>query len=169
MAADFPKRRCTLKRRVGWAILIIATLTPQAAFSAQSRVSDSIAVRALDDQARLAALNRDVGALERLWSDELVVNAPNNQVVRGKRAVIDDFVRAGIIDFASFEREIEFMRIDGDFVTIMGLETLRARTDSPANGLRAGQITRRRATNIWRREGGTWRLYIRHANVITSR
>jgi hypothetical protein len=30
---------------------------------------------------------------------------------------------------ASFEREIEFMRVDGDFVTIIGLETLRARSD----------------------------------------
>jgi ketosteroid isomerase-like protein len=135
---------------------------------AQSPTSDSVTVRALDDEARMAALNRDVAALERLWSDDLVVNAPNNQVVRGKRAVLDDFVRAGIINFSSFEREIEFMRVDGDFVTIMGLETLRARADSPENGLRAGAITRRRATNIWRKEGSTWRLYIRHANVIPS-
>jgi hypothetical protein len=73
------------------------------------------------------------------------------------------------INFSSFEREVEFMRVDGDFVTIMGLETLRTLTDSPANGLRAGEITRRRATNIWRREGSTWRLYIRHANVIAPR
>jgi hypothetical protein len=43
---------------------------------------------------------------------------------------------------ASFEREIEFMRVDGDFVTIIGLETLRVRSDSPASGLRAGQVTR---------------------------
>ena len=158
-----------MNARVSWTILPLATLLAQTAVHAQSRAADSIAVRALDEQARLAALHRDTAALERLWSDELVVNAPNNQVVRGKRAVLDDFVRTRIIDFSSFEREIEFMRVDGDFVTIMGLETLRARTDSPANGLRAGEITRRRATNIWRREGSTWRLYIRHANVITAK
>lgn len=162
-------RRYALKARFGRAVLLFANLAVQAPVHAQSRAADSAAVRALDDQARVAVLNRDVAALERLWSEELVVNAPNNQVVRGKRAVLDDFLRAGIINFSSFEREIEFMRVDGDFVTIMGLETLRARTDSPANGLRAGQTTRRRATNIWRREGGTWRLYIRHANVIASR
>lgn len=135
----------------------------------RAAVLDSITVRDLDDQARLAALNRDTIALKRLWSDSLVVNAPDNRVVRGKRAVLDGFVRTGIIDFSSFERDIEFMRVDGDFATIMGVETLRARTDSPANGLRAGEVTRRRATNIWRREGSTWRLYIRHASVVFSR
>jgi hypothetical protein len=53
-----------------------------------------------------------VPALERLWSDQLVVNAPNNQVILGKRAVLDDFVRSGIINFSSFERHIEFIRTD---------------------------------------------------------
>jgi ketosteroid isomerase-like protein len=158
-----------LKRSVGWAVLLFMNLAAPGAAHAQSRAADSAAVRALDDQARIAALKRDIAALERLWSEDLVVNAPNNRVVRGKRAVLDDFVRAGIINFSSFEREVEFMRVDGDFVTIMGLETLRALTDSPANGLRAGEITRRRATNIWRREGNTWRLYIRHANVVAQR
>jgi len=151
------------------AVLLCAHLAAIASVQSQTPAGDSAAVRALDDQARVAALNRDTIALKRLWSDSLVVNAPNNRVVRGKRAVLDEFVRTGIIDFSSFDREIEFMRVDGDFVTIMGHETLRARTDSPANGLRAGEITRRRATNIWRREGKTWRLYIRHANVMVSR
>jgi len=41
-------------------------------------------VRALDDQMRLAVLRRDIPAHERFWSDELIVNAPNNQVVRGR-------------------------------------------------------------------------------------
>ena len=133
---------------------------------AQDRSSDSVTVRSLDDQARVAALKRNIPALERLWSDQLVVNAPNNQVVVGRRAVIDGVVRGGIINFSSFERHIEFMRVDGDFATIMGLETLVPVTDAPASGLRAGQKTQRRVTNIWRREGDTWRLFIRHANVI---
>jgi hypothetical protein len=48
----------------------------------------------------------------------------------------------------------------------MGLETLVPKTDAPAAGLVAGQVTRRRFTNIWKKEGGTWRLFARHANVI---
>ena len=126
-------------------------------------------VRSLDDQERAAALNRDVPALERLWSEQFVVNAPNNQVVVGRQQNLDKFVRGGVINFSSFERTIEFMRVDGEFGVIMGLETVVPRTDAPSAGLIAGQVIHRRFTNIWRREGDTWRLYWRHANVMTPR
>lgn len=98
---------------------------------AQGRVSDEERVRSLDDQERAAALKRDVAALERLWSDQFTVNAPNNQVVIGKAAVLDTFVRAGVINFSSFERQIEFVRVDGDFAIIMGLETVKPISDAP--------------------------------------
>jgi len=126
-------------------------------------------VRSLDDQERAAALDRDVPALERLWSEQFVVNAPNNQVVVGRQQNLDKFVRGGVINFSSFERTIEFMQVDGEFGVIMGLETVVPRTDAPSAGLIAGQVIRRRFTNIWRNEGDTWRLYWRHANVMTPR
>lgn len=125
-------------------------------------------VRALDDEERIAALGRDVPALERLWSDEFVVNAPNNQVVVGKTANLEAFVRSGIIDFTTFERSIEHVAVHGDLVAIMGQETVVPRADAPSVGLVAGQPVQRRFTNIWRRESDTWRLYWRHANVIRS-
>lgn len=155
--------------RTGWALLFMMIGTAWTETQAQARASDSTSVRSLDDQERTAALKRDVPTLERLWSDHFVVNAPNNQVVTGKRAVLDAFVRSGIINFSSFERQIEFMRVDGDVATIMGLETLVPLADAPSAGLRAGQPTQRRFTNIWKREGDAWRLFIRHANVIPPR
>jgi hypothetical protein len=127
------------------------------------------AVRAQDDRERVAALNRDVPALETLWSEQFTVNAPNNQVVVGRRQNLDSFVRGGVINFSSFERAIEFVRVDVDFAVVMGLETVVPRADVPSAGLIAGQVTRRRFTNVWRKEGDTWRLYWRHANVIPSR
>ena len=130
---------------------------------------DEERVRALDDQERIGALKRDVPALERLWSEQLTVNAPNNQVVVGRRAVLDMFVHAGVIDFSRFDREIEFIRADGDFVFIMGLETVTPIGDAPSAGLVAGQTIERRFTNIWKKEGSTWRLFARHANVIPNR
>jgi ketosteroid isomerase-like protein len=136
---------------------------------AQDRTSDEQRVRSLDDQERIAALKRDVPVLERLWSDELTVNAPNNQVVVGKRAVLDTFVRAGVINFSIFERQIEFIRADGSFVIIMGLETVQPISDAPSAGLVAGQTIKRRFTNVWKNEAGTWRLFARHANVIPNR
>lgn len=131
-------------------------------------MSDEQVVRSLDDQERVAALNRDVGALERLWSEQFTVNAPNNQVVVGRHRNLDTFVRSGIINFSAFERSIEFARVDGSFAVIMGLETVTPNADAPSAGLVAGRPVRRRFTNIWRKEGDTWRLYWRHANVIRT-
>lgn len=61
-------------------------------------MSDEELVRSLDDQERAAALTRDMAALERLWSDRFTVNAPNSQVVVGKRAVLDTFAHSGVIE-----------------------------------------------------------------------
>ncbi|HEU4690809.1 MAG TPA: nuclear transport factor 2 family protein [Vicinamibacterales bacterium] len=135
----------------------------------QNRTPDEARVRELDDQERIAVLARDVPTLERLWSEHMTVNAPNNQVVIGRRANLDTFVHSGIINFSRFDREIEFMRADGDFVFIMGLETVTPLSDAPSAGLVAGRTIRRRFTNIWKREGADWRIVARHANVIPNR
>jgi ketosteroid isomerase-like protein len=103
------------------------------------------------------------------WSEELTINAPNNQVVVGRQRNLDPFMRSGIINFSAFERAIEFARVDGDFAVIMGLETVTPKADAPSVGLVAGRPVKRRFTNIWKKEGDTWRLYWRHANVIPSR
>ena len=137
-------------------------------FGVLAHASDEESVRSRDDQERIAALKRDIPALEGLWSADFTVNAPNNQVVIGKRAVMETFVRAGIINFSSFERHIEFLRVDGDFAVIMGSETLVPLADAPAAGLKAGKQVVRRFTNIWRKETGVWRLYWRHANVVPT-
>jgi hypothetical protein len=68
-----------------------------------------------------------------------------------------------------FERQVEFVRVDGAFLFIMGLETLIPITDAPSAGLVAGKTIKRRFTNIWKKEDGTWRLFARHANVIANR
>jgi len=135
----------------------------------QDRNSDEELVRLRDDQERIAALKRDVSALEGLWSEQLVVNAPNNQAVIGKRAVLDTFVGSGVINFSKFERQIEFISVDGGFVFIMGVETVQPISDAPSAGLVAGQAVNRRFTNVWKNEAGTWRLFARHANVIPGR
>jgi hypothetical protein len=106
--------------------------------------------------------------MERLWSEQFTVNAPNNRVVAGREVVLDTFVRSGIIDFARFERQIELIRADGNYVIVMGLETIEPRSDAPSAGLVAGRLVRRRFTNIWRKEGEAWKLFVRHANVIAE-
>jgi ketosteroid isomerase-like protein len=150
------------------ALLLLAGI-PVVVSAEQSRTADEARVRELDDQERIAALKRDVPKLERLWSEHLTVNAPNNQVVVGRKATLDMFLHAGVINFSRFDREIEFIRADGDFVFIMGLETVTPLSDAPGAGLAAGRTIQRRFTNIWKKEGSDWRLFARHANVIPNR
>lgn len=151
------------------AFLLLLSMPLGVVAMAQDRNVDEENVRLLDDQERIAALKRDISTLERLWSEQFTVNAPNNEIVVGRRAVLDVFVRAGVINFSKFERQIEFIRADGPFVIIMGFETVEPVRDAPSAGLVAGHTIKRRFTNIWKNEGGTWRLFARHANVIPNR
>jgi ketosteroid isomerase-like protein len=65
---------------------------------------------------------------------------------------------------ASYERSIEQVRVEGDIAIVMGAETLKPTGNAP----QAGQTVHRRFTNIWKKEGDTWRLWARHANVIPT-
>jgi ketosteroid isomerase-like protein len=150
------------RRTITTLLLFLSCVTTYA--GAQPPRRDSLAeatVRALDNQERLAALNQDFAALERLWSEHFIVNAPSNQILPNRSAVLDWF-RKGMTTRSSYERSIEQVRVDGDIAIVMGAETLTPTANAP----HAGQTVRRRFTNIWKREGDVWRLWARHANVI---
>ena len=115
-------------------------------------------IRDLEQEHCRAFVARDFGALERLWSDDLVVNSPINRVHDKKRVL--ELLRAGIISHASLECHAELTLRHDQFVVVMGNEQL---TNSPGEG-----PVRRRYTNIWRLENGAWRLVVRHANIITA-
>jgi ketosteroid isomerase-like protein len=102
-----------------------------------------------------AFLAQDIERLNELWSDELIVNSPINQIFEKQRVL--DLLRAGVIAHSLLESRIEVIRRHGDIVVVMGGESV---ANSPA-----GPIFRRRFTNLWRMEGGSWRLFIRHANI----
>ena len=145
-------------------LLFLSCVTTYADAQAPQRDSPAEAtVRAMDDQERLAALNQDYAALERLWSEHFIVNAPSNQILPNRGAVLDWF-RRGMTMRSSYERSIEQIRVDGDIAIVMGAETLTPIANAP----NAGQTVRRRFTNIWKKEGDTWRLWARHANVIPA-
>lgn len=114
------------------------------------------AVRALEDEGRRAFLERDIPALEHLWSDSLHVNSPLNVVFPG--ATVRELLSVGRIGHISFEAEIEHIGRHGDTVVVMGSETI---VDEPG-----GPTMRRRFTNVWRLEAGSWRLVARHANLL---
>lgn len=123
--------------------------------------SDEDEIRQLEDQERQAVLNQDLEALERLWSEEFIVNNPQNQISASRGDVLA-LVKRGLIRYAAFERQIETIRFNADLAIVMGAETVEPVGNAP----RAGRIVERRFTNIWRKQGAAWQMIARHANVI---
>jgi ketosteroid isomerase-like protein len=152
-----------MRIRVTWLVFLCGIASCAVAQTSTPISNVEMTVRALDDQERLAALNHDYAALERLWSENFTVNAPNNKILGNRKAVLDHF-RAGMTTRASYERSIELVRVDGDMAIVMGSETLKPTGDAPFSG----QTAQRRFTNIWKKEGGSWRLWARHANWMSA-
>jgi len=132
--------------------------------SAEQNVSVDEEIKQLDRAESEAVLRSDLTILDKLWADDFTVNAPNNQVVKGKKEVVE-LVRSGVIKYSSFVREIESVLPQGDTVIVMGLETVQPVGNAPG----AGQTLRRRYTNIWMKKKGQWRLTARHANIVCQR
>ncbi len=131
--------------------------------SYRNSANDEAAIRALEAQEALAVLNQDFGALDRIWSERFMVNAPNNMVASDRNAVLGMF-RAGFATYSSFDRSIERILMQGDLAIVMGAETVKPTGKAPM----AGQTVQRRFTSIWKKEGGGWRLLARHANTIIA-
>lgn len=123
---------------------------------------DAIAaeIRRLEQVEVQAVLASDATTLGRLWDAQYVVNNPDNQIVVATSDPRDRpvFQRPR----SAFTREVEHITVQGDVVISMGSETLIPAGDRP----QAGQLVKRRYTNVWKQANGAWKLIARHANVI---
>jgi ketosteroid isomerase-like protein len=147
---------------VSLASVLLATLPSiVAAQSQEPLATEERTIRSLEEQERVAVLNEDVAALERLWAEEFIVNNPQNEISADRGAVLDR-VRRGLIRYSKFERRIEAIRFNGDIAIVMGSETVVPKSGAGSSS----QAVQRRFTNIWRKTGATWREIARHANVI---
>jgi len=113
-------------------------------------------ITAVEQLANTAFLERDLEQLDHLFSDELLVNSPINRINDKKKLL--ELLGTGVIGHVSSELRHELMRRDGDLVIVMGADEVKSSPSEPT--------LHRRFTNVWRKEGDRWRLYIRHANVI---
>ena len=144
-------------------LILTAGLACATTGSLASSTNDEAAIRALEEQERLAVLNKNFTALEGIWSERFMVNAPTNQIAPNRSVVVAAF-RQGLAAYSSFERNIERVLMEGDLAIVMGRETIKPMGNAPM----AGQTVPRRFTHIWKKEGGAWRLLARHANVIAA-
>jgi ketosteroid isomerase-like protein len=138
----------------------LATVGLALAASAEDTVEQQI--RELDAKEAAAMLAADLAGLDRLWSADFVVNAPDNEV-KAKAQVLAA-VREGRIAYSAFDREVERVVVHGDVAVSMGGETVVPKGDRPD----AGKPLARRYSHVWRRIGGAWSLIARHANLAPA-
>lgn len=137
-------------------VLIPAVASAQGSKNSSNKIEEEI--RRLDLAEAEAILKKDFAALDKLASADFTTNSPRNEIVRGKEE-LKELMRRGVINYASFEREIEAVLIYEKTVVTMGRETIVTNESAP-------QTVRRRYTNVWMKRNGKWFLTARHANII---
>lgn len=150
------------RRAAGRLVSVLVACGLSATRASAAPAGNEDAIRGMEEQERTAVLREDVPALERLWSEQLIVNNPQNEISADRTAVLDR-VKRGLIRYSQFDRQIEAIRFSDDIAIVMGSETVVRKVDA-AGG--AQPPIRRRFTNVWRLSGGTWRMIARHANVV---
>lgn len=149
------------------AVLLIVGLNLQAnetlIVGRPRNADDEATIRSLEAESGRAVATRDYATLERIWSEDFVVNAPNSRVVSSRAAVFSLFKRSKVDMYASYEKSIECIAFDGDVAVVMGFETV-----TPVEGPGAGKPAQRRYTNVWRFADGAWRLFARQATFPAS-
>jgi ketosteroid isomerase-like protein len=138
------------------AISITSALSPAQAKQDDDRVEAEI--RRLHEEQRVAFLKKDVATLERIFSPTFIVTNPFGQVLNAQQTL--DRVRRGEIDFARFDRELDYVKVYGDTVIAAGRETM-----VPQGKMKgAGSVLELRITTVWHLENGRWREIARHTS-----
>ena len=145
--------------------IIVGTLLAFFVMDSQAQNTRTIEteIRRLEQEVVNGILNADSILLKNVWDTGFMVNTPRNVIARNRAAVLE-VQKLGMIDYSSFERIVEVIRIENNTVITMGYEIFVSRTDIP--GARAGQAVKRRFTNIWMKKKGKWVQIARHASII---
>ncbi|HWC17643.1 MAG TPA: nuclear transport factor 2 family protein [Terriglobales bacterium] len=80
-------------------------------------------VRTLNEEEVQAFVHNDSKAMERLWSDDMVVTNPLNRFVTKQQVL--GMVKSGFLAIPSYDRQIEYVRVYGDVVIVAGSEKYR--------------------------------------------
>ena len=123
--------------------------------------SDEVVIRQLENAEREAILKGDTTVLSQLMSSQIVVQNPENAIVGFTK--IMERVKAGKINYSSFERSIENIAFVDNIAIVMGLEIL-----IPQGGSQhTGKTVKRRFTNIWIKQKEVWKLTATQATIIS--
>jgi hypothetical protein len=131
--------------------------------SAQDNSKTETEIRILEQAGATAILKGDTNTLKQIWASEFLVNTPRNEIT-GTRDSVLMLQKAGILSYSTFEKNIERIQFQENIVITMGHEVIVSKNDTPA--AKAGQIIKRRFTNIWMKKNGQWQQIARHASII---
>lgn len=140
-------------------VFMIASVLAAAALSASEAQAERD-IRQLNTEEVAAFLHKDSQTLARLWSDDFVVTNPLNKFV--SKHVVLGMVTSGMLQFGSYDRQIEYVHVYGDTVIVAGNETVLWAGSMPSSG----KTQHLRFTAVWMRQDGRWQQVARHANVV---
>jgi ketosteroid isomerase-like protein len=109
-----------------------------------------------------AILKNDTTALYKLWSPQIVVNNPYNNVVTLDQ-IKKIFASGKVGNTSSLDVNIEKITFVNDVAIVMGTETLTPKGSADYSG----KTIIRRFTNIWMQEDGEWKLTARQATLTS--
>jgi hypothetical protein len=120
-------------------------------------------VEAIDDEEPVGVLKGDLAAQSRFWATDLIVNAPNNQVLR-LTEVFERMKQHTALQYSSFQRHREATVIRRNCAVTMGYEIVVPMGNVP----NSGKTINRRYTNIYYLdEDGGWRAIARQATNVS--
>lgn len=116
-------------------------------------------IRRLEEEEALARTRVDVSTLEKLWCDELIINATENIIFTKDHFLLR--IKTGQVRFNSFSRKISRIAIKENVAVSMGNESI-----SPSKGPDAGKTVHCSYVNVWIRSGESWQLIGRQVDII---
>lgn len=123
-------------------------------------------IRELEQQQAKSAIAGDRAALERLFAADFRVINPSGSVV-SRAELLDLLTGGGPSPYSSASYETQTVALRGDVAWSVGLETVVFRPDvRNMQGAQPGQTVQRRITHVWERQGGEWKLALRHATNV---
>lgn len=154
------QRITEMKKAIVLAILL-SVIGPAAGQGDGDRQAEE-EMKRLNTQEVEALLRNDVTTLKRLWSDDFVVTNPFNKFIKKQQVV--GMTESGKLAFASYDRELEYIRIYRDIAVVAGSEKVVWARKMP----NAGQTSHLRFTAVWMKRSAGWQEIARHANIIVK-
>lgn len=101
---------------------------------------------------------RDAEGVKAVWSEDFVVNAPNNAILRRDEVIAA--MGEELLAYKDFEKHIQYVGQHGGTTIVMGHDTM-----VPLKGPGAGKHVLRPFTDVWMKDPDGWKLIARQATI----